>query len=182
MKHVSHVLLVFLIVMVLLASPTPVKGETVSPCPPTTITRVARWYKVASRTDDYWPDGVHIILTPESGMPQALGFESWQALYEDAVSLDGAITDVGLWYDSNFGSEQTNNFVDFPAGLVPEGRPYMNSADRWMYFAYGKHALSSSTQALVRFQGVDGHAGPVLRMEVGVDKPADAEFALYVKK
>ena len=182
MKHTSTVLLTFLIVLVVLAAPTSVQADTVNPCPPTTVNHVARWYKVASRIDDYWPDGYHIILTPEPGMPQALGYATWQALHEDIRSLDGSITDVGLWYDSNFGAETRNNFVSYPAGLVPEGRPFMNSSDYWMYFTHAKHSLSSSTQAYVRFQGVDGHVGPVMRLEIGVHGRGDPEFALYVKK
>lgn len=182
MKHLTYALLPALVVMVWLASASPIAGDTTTPCPPTTVTHVPRWHKVASRTDDYWPDGYHIILTPEPGMPQALGYATWQALYEDIRSLDGSVTDVGLWYDSNFGSEANNNFVSYPAGLVPAGRPHMNSTNRWMYFTHAKHSLSSATQAYVRFQGVDGHVGPVMRLEIGVHGRGDPEFALYVKK
>ncbi len=76
MKRSTCFLLPALIVMVWLVSAAPVESETVSPCPPTAVAHVARWHKVASRTDDYWPDGYHIILTPEPGMPQALGYRT----------------------------------------------------------------------------------------------------------
>ena len=183
MKHTSTVLLAFLIVLVVLAAPTSVQADTVSPCPPTTV---ARWHKVASRVNYRWPDSQTLILTPEPGMPQTLGYASWQALYDDITSLDGAITDVGLWHDSNFGSEAGNNFVSFPAGLVPEGRPYLDSPDYWMYFNYSQYL--GRKLAYVRFQGDhvygEWHAGPVMQMELGYSDAngMNMEFALYVKK
>ena len=47
-----------------------------------------RWYKIASFTDDDWPQE-GLVLQVEPGMPQALGFESWQAMYDDIKSPDG---------------------------------------------------------------------------------------------
>ena len=142
----------------------------------------ARWYKVASRINDDWPDGYSIILAPEPGMPYALGYNTWQEVYEDAVSLDGMITDVGIWHDSNFGSEAGNHFASYPAGLIPEGLPYSNSKAKWMYFTWSQNALRTSTQVMVRIQGTPDHDGPVMNMSIGINFPADAEFSLYIKK
>lgn len=47
-------------------------------------------------------------------MPQVLGFASWQAMYDDIMSLDGMISDVGLWHDSNFGNESGNYLTVTP--------------------------------------------------------------------
>lgn len=157
-------------------------GERLRPVP-------GRWYKVASRIDDDWPDGATIALTPEPGMPQALGYASWQAMYEDAVSLDGRITDIGLWFDRNFGSEATNILVQHPAGLVPEGRPFMGSQERWMYFTWNLNHMGTymhgTNQAMIRIQGVpdfpDGWIGPVMMLEIGTNFGSDVEFSLYVK-
>ncbi len=150
-----------------------------------------RWYKVAERTNDFWPDGGSypintVALTPVPGMPQALGFDSWQAMYEDIMSLDGMITDVGLWHDSNFGNESGNYFERHPAGLVPEGKPYMNSTDRWLYFTWSRSPYPGQgigNQALIRVQGVTGFTeeGPAFRLQMEMDFAVDNTFALYVK-
>ncbi len=143
-----------------------------------------RWYKVASHTGTYWPDSVNIILTPEPGMPQALGFASWDDLHADVLSLDGMISDVGLWYDGNFGGEQGNYLDRHPAGLVPEGQPYRDSRERWLYFVWHRDSLATAEQVYVRFHGTAldlGPTTPVLRMEIGLHAPADMELALYVK-
>lgn len=141
-----------------------------------------KWHKIASRTDVYWPDGYTIIMTPEPGMPQVLGFDSWQAMYDDIKSHDGVISDIGLWHGSKFGSQQSSNFVDYPAnGLTPSGHPFLNRQQEWMYFVWGKHFLGTSTQVLIRLQGDPPHTVPVMRIEGGAEDGKQREFAIYVK-
>ena len=144
-----------------------------------------RWYKVASRVEDDWlglgSRGTHVNqLTPEPGMPQALGFASWQALYDDIASPDGVVSDVGLWYaHPGIGGEQSTNFVQFPAGLIPNGAPSSAQPDvRWYYFRYDTMEIGLTNLAYVRFQHENG---PLLMLERGIDYPWDIEFSLYVK-
>ena len=141
-----------------------------------------RWYKVASRIDDDWTGFGDMAnqLAPEPGMPQALGFESWQAVYDDIASGTGMITDVGLWYSKiNFGGQFTTSFVQFPASLIPEGKPSIAQHHRWYYFPYGMRDYFGRVDlAMVRFQH---EGGPIITFDAGMDFPWDVEFALYVK-
>ena len=143
-----------------------------------------RWYKVASRMNDDWVGrstrGVNINqLTPEPGMPQALGFATWQALADDIASGTGMITDVGLRFSQpGIGGEQSTNFVQFPAGLIPEGQPSMAEDLRWYYFRWEAQELWNTNLAMVRFQH---ETGPMLTFDAGMDFGWETEFALYVK-
>jgi hypothetical protein len=59
----------------------------------------------------------------------------------------------GLWHDSNFGNESGNYLDRHPAGLVPEGRPYINTSERWLYFTWSRSSISGKgmdNQALIR--------------------------------
>lgn len=190
MKHVSHVLLVFLIVMVLLASPTPVKGETVSPCPPTTVTHVARWHKVASYTNDDFNgfSGPHNPaipnqMIPEPGMPQALGFASWQGLYDDIVAVDGEVVEIAMQYEGSANNHPTtDSFVQYPAhpGILPEGQPSRAEPHEWIYFAWDhiRNPITPNT-AYVRFQHDPG--GPILLFDLGINAGWDRTYSLWVK-
>ena len=86
-----------------------------------------RWYKVASLTQDDWFGfgGLHAIpnqLVPEPGMPQALGFASWQAMYEDIVAIDGVIAEVGLHYTGTSNNNPTATYMArHPANLLHLG-------------------------------------------------------------
>ena len=107
-------------------------------------------------------------------------------MYDDIMSLDGMISDVGLWHDSNFGNESDNYLDRHPAGLVPEGRPYMNTSERWLYFTWSRSSVPGKgldNQALIRIQGVAGFTedGPAFRLEMEQDFAVDRTFALYVK-
>ncbi|MDE0672603.1 MAG: hypothetical protein OXH72_12765 [Caldilineaceae bacterium] len=145
-----------------------------------------RWYRVASRINDDWLGfgsmGVTVNqLEPEPGMPQALGFDTWQALSDDIASGTGQITDVGLRFARpGVGSEMSQTFMQFPAGLIPEGRPSSAESLYWYYFRwdfddYFTHAVNI---AMVRFQH---EGGPIITFDAGRDFVWDVEFALYVK-
>ena len=148
-----------------------------------------KWYKIASHTNDWWPPEGR-VLDVEPGMPQALGFETWQAMVDDIHSPDGVISEIGLHYDSNVGSEVTNWFESFPAnGLAPEGYPYLGGSEKWFYFAYNRTTFYGADRVFVRLQGSqealvrNGPAPitPVLRHAIGVDAGTDFTLALYVK-
>lgn len=107
-------------------------------------------------------------------------------MYDDIMSLDGMISDMGLWHDSNFGNESGNYLDRHPAGLMSEGRPYMNTSERWLYFTWSRSSVSGKgldNQALIRIQGVAGFTedGPAFRLEMEQDFAVDRTFALYVK-
>ncbi|MDE0673071.1 MAG: hypothetical protein OXH72_15155 [Caldilineaceae bacterium] len=154
-------------------------GERLRPMP-------GRRYRVASRVEDDWGGSSSMMpmynqLEPVPGMPQALGFDSWEAVYDDLISLDGVISDVGLWFaEPGVGGEFRTNFVQYPAGLIPEGVPVVVQPDvRWMYFRWDSFDFSLTNLAYVRFQHDPG--GPILYLERATDYPWDVEFALYVK-
>ena len=175
MKHKPTVLLTFLIVLVVLAAPTSVQAEAVSPCPPTTA---GRWYKVASLTQDDFNglSGPHnpVIpnqMIPEPGMPQALGFETWQALYDDIMAVDGEIAEIGLHYIGTANNHPVGAYLArHPAhpGLLPEGQPSSASAPEWIYFAWDvpRNPITSNL-GYVRFQHDPG--GPLLLFDFGIN-------------
>ena len=150
-----------------------------------------RWYKVASHTQDDWngfsgptnpaiPNPLH----PEPGMPQALGFENWQALCDDIRSLDGVISDVGLWYERTpnpyVKNPKTTYFDVHPAGLVPVGQPSSVSSTEWFYFTWDMlRERVVHNKAYVRCQPDPDY--PVMLLDYGIDSPWDITFALYVK-
>ena len=61
-----------------------------------------RWYKVASRTDDYWPGFYQSPTRKPSpsprnrGCPRPSALQDWQALYDDISSPDGKISLIML--------------------------------------------------------------------------------------
>ncbi|MCY4523095.1 MAG: hypothetical protein OXC13_20270 [Caldilineaceae bacterium] len=146
----------------------------------------ARWYKVASHTNDDWNGfstnpPIANPLHPEPGMPQAIGFDSWQAVYADILSPNGRITDIGLWYESTPNNNPTTTyFDDHPAALVPIGQPSAASQNEWMYFTWDmlKQRVVHN-KAYVRFQ--PAHDYPVMLLDYGIDSPWDITFALWIK-
>lgn len=146
-----------------------------------------KWYKVASYTDDWWPARV---LDVEPGMPQALGFESWQAMADDIDSPDGVISEIGLHYKGNAGSEVSNWFESFPAnGLAPAGYPLMPCKDeKWLYLSRGRTSDYGSNLMHLRLQGtncvdgsVSGPQTPVLVPHIEFDSAHDITLSVYVK-
>ena len=126
----------------------------------------SKWHKIASRTDDDWPE--LNVLDVEPGMPQILGFESWQAVADDIDSPDGVISEIGLQFKGNAGSEITNWFESFPAnGLAPAGYPrILCPSEKWLYFS------TSRTSGSYRFSMGGGRVvgGPTRRTDLdGVD-------------
>lgn len=178
--------------------PAPVTAANIPTCWDGTRWRPApnKWYKVASRTDDDWFGlssgglGGAVVpnqLTPEPGMPQALGFDSWQALYDDLASPDGMILEIALRYHSpavGTGRSKTT-FTSHPAnGLFPETT--ITHADSHLWIPFQWNLLAQLTQvnytpnpAYVRFQHDPN--GPILLLNGGVDFRTDDTFALYVK-
>ena len=129
-----------------------------------------RWYKVASRTDDYWPGfgsrtPGSAVLTPEPGMPQALGFADWQALYDDISSSDGTISQLMLRSSDSAGSPAGGyNSKILPAqGLAPEGIVSMAPGRRlWIVFD-GLSPLPTSGDSTAKMYLYIPHGeGPVL--------------------
>ena len=114
----------------------------------------SKWHKIATRTDDDWPK--LNVLDVEPGMPQALGFESWQAMADDIDSPDGVISEIGLQYKSNAGNEVSNWFESFPAnGLAPGGYPYITcSEEKWLYFSTDR--ISGVVNPLARTAAKEG--------------------------
>ena len=155
----------------------------------------SKWHKIASYTDDWRPARV---LDVESGMPQALGFESWQAMADDIDSPDGVISEIGLQYEGNDGSEITNWFESFPAnGLAPAGYPHRIGTcrhEKWFYLSMARTSDSFGSRGNdemmhLRLQGTDCVAGrgpapttPVLAPHIEFEKDlADITLAVYVK-
>ena len=189
----SRWILIFLILLTVAGlHPAPVtatESQTIESCWDGNRLRPVpgRWYRVASRINDDWRGfgsrGVNVNqLEPEPGMPQALGFDTWQAMADDIASGTGMITDVGLRFSQpNVGSEVGQSFVQFPAGLIPDGAPSMAQPNlRWYYFRW---AVEESWDyhvnvAMVRFQH---ETGPMLTLDAGRDFVWDTEFAIYVK-
>ena len=189
MKHLT--LLSALIVLVWLASVVPVVGETTAPYPPTTILPApARWHKVASYTNDDFNgfSGPHnpVIpnqMVPEPGMPQALGFASWQALYDDIVAVDGVIAEIGLQYEGSANNNPAaDTFIWYPAhpGILPEGQPSSVDPSEWIYFAWDqlKNPTTPNT-AYVRFQHDPG--GPLLLFDLGINAGWDRTYSLWIR-
>ena len=149
-----------------------------------------KWYKIGTYTnDDFPPEGV--VLQVEPGMPQALGFETWQAMADDIASPDGVISEIGLQYVEHVDTGKTNWFESFPAnGLAPEGWPYFDSDERWMYLSRDRTRGAGKNVVYLRLQGTQdahhrrregGPTSPVLRPQIGYDGAWDKTYTVYVK-
>ena len=146
-----------------------------------------RWYKVASLTQDDWFGfgGLHAIpnqLVPEPGMPQALGFASWQAMYEDIVAIDGVIAEVGLHYTGTSNNNPTATYMArHPADsrLLPEGQQVREDPHEWIYFTWDVSYFPASPNiAYVRVQHDPG--GPVMLFDFGINAGWDRTYSLWV--
>ena len=155
-----------------------------------------RWYKVAAYTQDDWRglssgglggSPVPEQLTPVPGMPQALGFASWQAMYDDMASPNGIITEVGLHYERETvgtGSTKTT-FTRHPAGeLLPEttithAQPHLWIPFQWNLLAQVTQVNYSPNPAYVRFQHDPG--GPILLFAMGFNGFTEDTFSLWVR-
>ena len=150
-----------------------------------------RWYKVASRTDDYWPGFSSrtpeaVALTPEPGMPQALGFSSWQALYDDISSPEGTISLIML-RASNANNRHAKDVQILPAqGLAPESKVSLAEARTWIVFDElappPRNAHPSSNDRVGgMFLYIPHDKGPALAFGWATDYPWDKTIELYVQ-
>lgn len=161
-----------------------------------------RWYKVASRTDDYWPGFSSrtpeaVTLTPDPGMPQAIGFADWQALYDDISSPDGMISLIMLRasrattddrFDVNADRRHADSFEVqiLPAqGLAPEGIVSLAEARTWIVFddlaPPPRNAHPSSNDRVGgMYLYIPHDRGPALAFGWTTDYPWDKTIELYV--
>ena len=152
-----------------------------------------RWYKVASRSDDYWPGFSSrtpkaATLTPEPGMPQALGFATWQDLYDDINSPDGTISMIMLRAATEGGNGHANNYDTqiLPAqGLAPEGIVSLGDRLPWIVFdQLAPPPMDAHPESNMRVGGmylrIQHEKGPVLAFGWATDYRLDKTVEVYV--